>query len=499
MRQLKYNDNFNNIVEDIELLTDDTIPSFIHDFILSKSNNRLIYEENSDKYYCPKCFHELDKKYYCHNCQKKYKWFLFNIFSIGDIDEETSDDRDFYYYYFDTKSFEPILYQIKENVYLYRTTHRIYVRKVMIENAFLIKKDCIIDLINKKKYDYKKCTDEINETARKLVDDMVNNIDDIDMSIYDLFFAESGFLYIDNLNKLMNTVYKYTRYWDNKKYLNNNRISLYELTIIPLFNPNFEYLVKYGLHKLAFEADAITFKNSFKRTFKLDKRYLDFMVKYDINKDELLILQLTKKEDIRFIRKLASYYYYIDRIYNDYHVDINKLVDYFKEKNYSYHYLSIYRDYLKLCNEFGFNMKDKRTLFPNNFIKVHNKLSKEYEITKNSEIDNKIKKISKVLEINKYEDDNYIIYPASNLSSMIDEASNQNNCLRSYCNDYANGKTNIYFMRLKSNPNKSLVTIEVVNNKVIQARIKNNKSPSNNMTKVINNWEKALTPIDFSK
>ena len=209
MRQLKYNDNFNNIVEDIELLTDDTIPSFIHDFILSKSNNRLIYEENSDKYYCPKCFHELDKKYYCHNCQKKYKWFLSYIFSIGDIDEETSDDRDFYYYYFDTKTFEPILYQIKENVYLYRTTHRIYVRKVTIENAFLVKKDCIIDLINKKKYDYKKCTDEINETTRKLVDDMVNNIDDIDMSIYDLFFAESGFLYIDNLNKLMNTVYKY--------------------------------------------------------------------------------------------------------------------------------------------------------------------------------------------------------------------------------------------------------------------------------------------------
>ena len=153
----------------------------------------------------------------------------------------------------------------------------------------------------------------------------------------------------------------------------------------------------------------------------------------------------------------------------------------------------------EFCNEFGFNMKDKRTLFPKNFIKIHNKLSKEYEITKNREIDNKIKKISKVLDINKYEDDNYIIFPAPNLTSMIDEASNQNNCLRSYCNDYANGKTNIYFMRLKSNPNKSLVTIEVVNNKVIQARIKNNKLPSNNMMKVINNWEKALTPIDFSK
>ena len=53
-------------------------------------------------------------------------------------------------------------------------------------------------------------------------------------------------------------------------------------------------------------------------------------------------------------------------------------------------------------------------------------------------------------------------------------------------------------MRCKSNINKSLVTIEVNNNKVVQARIKNNKLPNEDLMKIINKWEKKLVPIEFS-
>ena len=499
MKQLKYNDNFNDIIEDIELFNNDTIPSFLRDFIINISNNRVIHDDAKDKYFCPNCFRELDKKHICPNCLKKYKWKIFNTFDIDNIDDEISNDKDFYYYYFDISNYEPILYEIKETIYLYRTTHITKIRKISIERVFLVKKDRLIDLINLKNYNYQKCFNEIKETINDFDSNDYNEIDEINMDMYDFFIRDYGYLYTENIYELKNTIYKYTNYWECKNYLKENVVPLYELTILPLYNPNFEYLVKYGLYNLAFYSDLIEFKNSFKNTFKLDKEFLPFMKKYDINIDELSILKMTKKKDIRYIRMLARNRYILEDIYNEYCVDINKIVDYFKKKNYSYNSLVEYRDYLRLCKEFGFDFKDKKLIFPNNLIMEHNKLAKQYEITRDKKIDKKIRRISKILEINKYEDDNYVIYPAPNLESMIMEASSQNNCLRSYCNLYAEGKTSIFFMRDKKNINKSLVTIEIKNNKVIQARGKNNSNPSSELNKIINKWESRLIPIDFSK
>ena len=81
---------------------------------------------------------------------------------------------------------------------------------------------------------------------------------------------------------------------------------------------------------------------------------------------------------------------------------------------------------------------------------------------------------------------------------MIDESFNQNNCLKSYCESYSRGETNIYFMRDKGNINKSLVTIEVRDNKVVQARVKNNGLPSKDLMSIIDTWEKKLIPIEFT-
>ena len=150
-----------------------------------------------------------------------------------------------------------------------------------------------------------------------------------------------------------------------------------------------------------------------------------------------------------------------------------------------------------MCNVLKYNLKNKKTLLPDDLIKEHNKVFNQYELVTNPTIEENIIKVSKVLEINKYEDDNYVIYPAPSLDSMIEESYNQNNCLKAYCDKYSKGETNIYFMRKKSNIDKSFVTIEVNNNKVVQARIKNNKLPSEELMHIINKWEKKLVPIEF--
>ena len=118
----------------------------------------------------------------------------------------------------------------------------------------------------------------------------------------------------------------------------------------------------------------------------------------------------------------------------------------------------------------------------------HNKLFEKKYIIFDKSYDDRIKKISSKLEKNKYEDNNYIIYPALSVKEMLDEGKNQNNCLRTYIEDYSNGKTEIYFMRKKSNLNKSFVTIEVKDNELIQARLKNNLDPDEKIMKIINKW-----------
>ena len=74
-------------------------------------------------------------------------------------------------------------------------------------------------------------------------------------------------------------------------------------------------------------------------------------------------------------------------------------------------------------------------------------------------------------------DEKFIILPAPNLKALQDESTQQNNCVRTYAEKYANGICDIYFMRNITEPKKSLVTVEVKNNKIVQSRLKHNADP----------------------
>ena len=50
-------------------------------------------------------------------------------------------------------------------------------------------------------------------------------------------------------------------------------------------------------------------------------------------------------------------------------------------------------------------------------------------------------------------------------------------------------------MRYKSNINKSFVTIEVRNGKVVQARTKFNEEPSIEIMNIIKKWERTLIMV----
>lgn len=251
--------------------------------------------------------------------------------------------------------------------------------------------------------------------------------------------------------------------------------------------PSFEMLVKLKLYNLAKDADKFTIGKTFKEIFGLPKPFYHFIKKHNLDFRELKVLQVLQKENISLIRKLKDYHNLADLArYVDLEVAYKKVLS--NQANYEHEYL----DYLEACANLKYDMHDKKVLYPTNLAKEHNKVIKLLEIVFNEKSDELIKE--RLTKLNKfiYKDKKYIIFPADSVESLIDESKQQHNCVKTYIKKYALGKCDIYYMRELSNIDKSLVTIEVRNQEVVQSRIIDNQLPTKGQQDFINKWQKKI-------
>ena len=121
------------------------------------------------------------------------------------------------------------------------------------------------------------------------------------------------------------------------------------------------------------------------------------------------------------------------------------------------------------------DLNNNNIRFPKNIHKAHDDAMDKYEIVKDEKINKQIGDFSKDLQKYVYEDKNLMIRPASSQQELIDESRQLDHCVRTYGEKMAKRKTSIFFIRKKKNPEKSYVTLELINGKVIQVRgYKNN-------------------------
>lgn len=265
-------------------------------------------------------------------------------------------------------------------------------------------------------------------------------------------------------------------------FLDYYRIALY---------PSFEILIKMKLFALSLDADKFYKGNSFQAVFGVPKTSYQFMKRYNLDYKQLKVLRLIQKEDITLINKLVKLH------------DLEKLAEYVDLEEAYYKVLSIknntefeYLDYLRMAQTLQYPMNNKRVLYPKNLKVAHDKVTKLYKVAKNEMIDKQIQERLQELNKNSYKNNKYIVYPAPSVASLIDESKQQNHCVKSYCEDYSLGYKDLYFMREVSNQDKSLVTIEVRNNKIIQARIYDNDPPNKEQWKFLNRWQtKVLSKV----
>lgn len=91
-----------------------------------------------------------------------------------------------------------------------------------------------------------------------------------------------------------------------------------------------------------------------------------------------------------------------------------------------------------------------------------------------------------------------VIYPDST-QDIKDEAVQQSNCVASYIQSVIDGKCDILFLRKIGTLNKSLVTVEVRDRKVVQCRGKYNRECTPEELDVLNRYEKYLKSLKDNK
>lgn len=495
--QLVFNETFDKIVNENPSYykTNEEIPRNIIDFIDNISSTRIIYNEFDNEYYCTECLEKLDN-FYCNHCKKTYKYNKDNIqyeFDENDFKQTNSyliKKYSYGYYFFDIVGNEVILYLIKQNINYYK--YHITRKDLEISYALQIKNDGLLDLLTNEFYYYDEIYKKIKEDKNLYYGipysfDFDNNSENT-----------KAYLYTDNLIDLKNTIYKYTYIWDGVNYLKTNPVDIVMITYFPIRYPQFEYLIKLKLFDLAFNVPYMFKKNNtFKEIFKVEKKYLKLMQDIDINYNELEALRICNNNDISLIKFVSEYLDIFIEIKKFINIDFIKLKQYFDKNNFSFTEILEYRDYIKFAYELRLNLKDNNVLYPKNIKEEHDKLYLQITTKNNPLLNDKIKAISNLLEVNKYEDEKYVIFPASSIESLIDESTQMSNCVRTYIEDYSNGYCQIYFMRYKDSKDKSLVTIEVRGKKVVQARTKFNKDTTLEMNNVIKKWESTLTLVDI--
>lgn len=141
---------------------------------------------------------------------------------------------------------------------------------------------------------------------------------------------------------------------------------------------------------------------------------------------------------------------------------IDRLKTYEAIEDISYIMRELY-DYAKMMS----TISHKFDKYPRNFLTTHRIACRNYNRLK--------KEFSEELFQNRIEKQyecsykNYVFLYPNCTQDIKDEAVMQNNCVASYIDRVIDGECHIMFLRSKDNPQKSLVTLEIRENKIVQA------------------------------
>lgn len=458
----------------IDSLYNYNIPDNWDDFVnkIADKNFNLIIKKSKGQCVCTNCKHEfvtqkkIEEYDKCPNCKNTYKikrsnlkrYFFEDIAILVDkVDEQLV-----------LRLFE--ITSTYNTNYGFRVSSVEYARKILLENYTFI-------------------NDRVSRGTGAFYVHHYHNPGE--WRLYTRYYGLStkGYVYTDNLQEILQgTEYQYSMIWELAKHI--KRLDIQKVFRNAKYSNKVEMLTKAKLYNLAMEAEQLYGSGNFEKIFGVPKNLYSFMKKYNITYNQLQILKILKESNIKKLRYLEKYNVASLCDICKY-ISINRFIKYAKlhRSKVDTH---LYADYLRFASLLGFDLKDNRTAFPTDLRGLHDEYAKQYKIQEQELINKAIRKRGKILSMNAYKTKKFMIQPAPTLKALLDESEQQHNCVRTYAEDYASGECDIYFMRDVKEPDKSLVTVEVNGNKIVQSRIKYNNLPTNEQQKFLEKWEQKI-------
>lgn len=154
--------------------------------------------------------------------------------------------------------------------------------------------------------------------------------------------------------------------------------------------------------------------------------------------------------------------------------------------------LHIWSDYLRMAAMLKIDLTDKNRKYPGSLKKEHDVAVFAYRSVQ-IEMDKAM--FAKQAEINSFYEYSYkdflVIIPKTP-QDIIEEATRQKNCLRSYVESVKNGRTVVAFVRKKEEPDNAYITAEIHDGELVQLKGYCNSNPRGQIIdEFVEHWAKA--------
>lgn len=279
------------------------------------------------------------------------------------------------------------------------------------------------------------------------------------------------------------------------------------LKIVPKFS-HYEQLFSAGLDDIVDGKLRYTINDIPKGLIKLCKEHMvkidnSFVEFYKENPDayqlaySIEFVSLTEKDVYDILRYNKSVqtarYLWIEKSYfnilqKDYGYSAKNLMEYLDFLK-TYEALDDVKFLLREIYDYASMMQKispKFDRYPKHFLTTHKIASRNYNRLK-KEFDEKQFQSRIDTGMEKTFGEYRFIYPKST-QDIKEEAVQQNNCVASYIDDVLSGRCHILFLRKKDRSEESLVTIEVVGGKIVQALQRFNRPLTEEQQEVVDQW-----------
>ena len=147
--------------------------------------------------------------------------------------------------------------------------------------------------------------------------------------------------------------------------------------------------------------------------------------------------------------------HYFDAIEN--YIDVIKWAEWADKEDV---YQGDWIDYIRDCKRLGLDIRKKSVLVPDNFDIIHMELSQKIDEEENREKNEKMEAVARDYMID-LKDENFLLAIAKSQTELNMESAALCHCVRTYGDQVAAGRTIIYFIRKKSDPDKPYYTLEI--------------------------------------